>query len=245
MSIQIIDNAVPDSLRHEVWDYLKNQSWYIKYKQDKSIESFVPSVDGIDIPNRNPKAVHGTSMARATLASDVKFLESKHKVLFKLWTLINQTLGDKYELTGNPEGIPSHSVPKTAIKDLTPGWRVYTNAQYQESIKHSHGIHRDTPDLSDDTTVTILYVANVEWFPSWFAEIVYYSTLSTGDHQQFQTVEEGAQKRDFDLGWADKIVSPVPGRIICYDGRTLHTTRPAALWAPEPRVTLAFRARLK
>jgi hypothetical protein len=42
-----------------------------------------------------------------------------------------------------------------------------------------------------------------------------------------------------------KIVSPVPGRIIAYDGRTLHTTRPASIWAPVPRITLAFRARLK
>jgi hypothetical protein len=128
---------------------------------------------------------------------------------------------------------------------LSDGWRVYTNSQYQETIKHSHGVHRDTPDLNDDTTATILYVANIEWYPSWFGEIVYYSDSVTGDTQQYQIADSGAQNRKFDLGWAEKIVSPVPGRIIVYDGRTLHTTRPASIWAPGPRITLAFRARLK
>jgi hypothetical protein len=244
MNVQIIDNVIPDSLRLEVWNYLKSQSWHIKYKQDESVESFVPAIDGIDVPNRNPKSIHGTTMARALLAGDVKFLESKHKILFELWNKINATLGNKYELTGHPEGMPVPIVPKSAIEGLVHGWRVYTNCQYQESIKHSHGIHRDTPDMNDDTSATILYVANADWFPSWFGEIVYYSDAATGDQQQFQNADSEAQDRNFNLGWAEKIVSAVPGRIICHDGRTLHTTRPAATWAKEPRVTLAFRARL-
>jgi len=247
MNIQIIDNAIQESLRTEVWEYLKNQTWYIKYRTDDSVESFIPAIDGIDLPNRNPKAIHGTTMARAALACDVKFLQLKHNLLYRIWTEINAALGNKYEITGYPEGMPQGRItpPKTGIKGLDAGWRVYTNGQYQETIKRSHGIHRDTPDLNDDSTVTILYVANTTWFPSWFGEIVYYSDAATGDHQQFQTIDSEAQHRDFNLGWAEKIVSPIPGRIICYDGRTLHTTKPASHWAPEPRVTLAFRARLK
>ena len=38
---------------------------------------------------------------------------------------------------------------------------------------------------------------------------------------------------------------PIPGRIIDYDGRTLHTTRPAAIWANEIRKVIAFRVRIK
>jgi hypothetical protein len=247
MNIQIIDNVIPEHTRQEVWSYLKDQLWHFRYKQDNSYDSFVPSTDGIDY-RRDPKSAHGTMMARATLACDVKFLELKHKIIFDLWNSINNALGNKYEITGYPEGMPSYDAPgfgpKTAIPGLLPGWRVYTNAQYQEDIKHSHGIHRDTPDLNDPDTVTILYVANTEWYPSWFSEIVYYSDTPSGDTQQFQASDIDAQRRNFDLGWAQEIVSPVPGRIICYDGRTLHTTRPAALWAKEPRVTLAFRARL-
>jgi hypothetical protein len=245
MNIKIIDDAIPSALREQVWNYLLDQTWHIEYKKDKSVETYVPRKDGLDFPHKNPLAVHGTTMARIAFAADDKYLKAKHSIITTLWESINQTLGDNYELTGYPEGMPGNLQAKTAIPGLKAGWRVYTNAQYQENIKHSHGIHRDTPDLNDATTATILYVANLNWYPSWFAECVYYLDRATGDQQQFQTVDADAQRRNFDLGWAEQIVSPKPGRIIAYDGRTLHTTRPAAIWAAEPRVTVAFRARLK
>ena len=245
MNIKIIDNAVPQLLREQVWDYLQDQTWHIQYKQDKSVDTYVPSQDGLDYPHTNALAVHGTTMARIAFAADGKYLKAKHGIINTLWESINAALGGSYELTGYPEGMPGNLQAITAIPGLEAGWRVYTNAQYQENIKHSHGIHRDTPDLNDATTATILYVANLNWYPSWFAECVYYSDRATGDQQQFQTVDADAQRRNFDLGWAEQIVSPKPGRIIAYDGRTLHTTRPAAMWAAEPRVTVAFRAQLK
>lgn len=244
MNINIIDDAIPIELRQQVWDYLQHQTWHIQYKHDKSVESYVPQQDGLDFPHRNPLAVHGTTMARIAFAADGKYLKAQHNVINQLWESVNSALGGAYELTGYPEGMPGDLQARTAIPGLDAGWRVYTNAQYQENIKHSHGIHRDTPNLNDAATATILYVANLVWYPSWFAECVYYSDRATGDAQQFQQVDADAQRRNFDLGWAERIVSPVPGRIIAYDGRTLHTTRPAATWATEPRVTVAFRARL-
>lgn len=245
MNIKVIDDAVSETLRKQVWDYLLDQTWHIQYKQDKSVETYVPRQNGLDFPHKNLLAVHGISMARIAFAADEKYLKARHQVINALWESINKSLGSCYKLTGYPEGIPGNLKAKTAIPGLEPGWRVYTNAQYQENIKHSHGVHRDTPDLNDATTATILYVANLKWYPSWFAECVYYSNLATGDQQQFQSASLDTQRRNFDLGWAEKIVSPVPGRIIAYDGRTLHTTRPAAIWATEPRVTVAFRAQLK
>jgi len=248
MNIKVIDNTVPLELRTSVWEYILNQTWYIKYKQDSSIDSYIPNKEGIDIPNKNPVATGGTTLARTPFAKDVHYLKAKHRIIYNLWEVINKSLGNQYEITGYTEGMP---VPsnfkhiKTLVPGLTDGWRVYTNCQYQENIKHSHGIHRDNPDLSDSSSVTILYVANLEWYPSWFAECVYYNDDVTGDVQNFQGKDIDAQQRNFNLGWAQQIVSPVPGRIICYDSRTLHTTRPAAIWAPGPRVTIAFRARLK
>lgn len=244
MNIKVIDDAVPETLRKQVWDYLLDQTWHIQYKQDKSVETYVPRQNGLDFPHRNPLAVHGTTMSRVALAADAKYLKARHSVINTLWESINAALGGVYELTGSPEGVPGNLPAHTAVPGLSAGWRVYTNAQYQETIKHSHGIHRDTPDLNDAATATILYVANLAWYPSWFAECVYYSDRATGDQQQFQTADADAQRRRFDLGWAEQIVSPVPGRIIAYDGRTLHTTRPAAMWATEPRVTVAFRTKL-
>ena len=249
MDINIIDGAVPLALRQQVWDYIATLPWYIKYKQDASLERFVPSTDGYKVPYNNPIATGGTTMARTAIAADEKYLKLAHKPVHDLWQVINASLGDRYSITGYPEGMPHDELaewqPKTAIPNLSAGWRVYTNGQYNENIKHSHGIHRDTPILDDDTTVTILYVANLEWYPSWFGEIVYYDDkTNSGDHQQFQIADSEAQRRDYKLGWAQEIVSPVPGRIICYDGRTLHTTRPTATWTLTPRVTIAFRARL-
>ena len=244
MNIKVIDDAIPDTLRQQVWEYLLDQTWHIQYKQDKSLDSYVPRQHGLDYPHQNPLAVHGTTMARVALAADGKYLKARHGVIHTLWDTINQTLGGGYQLTGYPEGMPGNLQARTAVPGLEAGWRIYTNAQYQETIKHSHGIHRDTPNLSDAATATILYVANLAWYPSWFAECVYYSDRATGDMQQFQITDADAQRRHFDLGWSEQIVSPVPGRIIAYDGRTLHTTRPAATWATVPRVMVAFRTRL-
>jgi len=248
MDIQIIDDAVPSELRQQVWDYIATLPWYIKYKQDQGLAKFVPAVDSYEFPYLDARAVQGTSMARTGIAADEYYLKAKHKPIFDLWSCINAALGNKYEIRGNPEGLPQSALPEwrgvTAVPGLTTGWRVYTNAQYNETIKRSHGIHRDTPNTTDSTARTILYVANLEWYPSWFAECVYYSDIPSGDQQQFQNVDADAQRRNFDLGWSEQIVSPKPGRIINYDGRTLHTTKPAASWVKIPRITVAFRARL-
>jgi len=246
MNINIIDNAIEPELQTAVWQYLLNQTWYMQYKQDASIDAYIPSEHGLAVPNQNPISAGGTFLARAPLAKDVHYLKARHTLLHTLWLKINHALGNGYELTGVPEGInlpDDFAPPRSIVPTPDSGWRVYTNAQYQENIKHSHGVHRDNPNLDDATSATILYVANLEWYPTWFAECVYYNNQNTGDTQQFQVSDSAAQRRNFDIGWASQIVSPVPGRIIAYDGRTLHTTRPAAIWAPVPRVVVAFRAR--
>ena len=250
MNIQIIDNAINDELRKEVWDYIATLPWFTKFKLDNTLCEFTPSTDGYETVYNDPRATHGITMARTALAADRHMLKAKHKPIYELWSAINSSLDNKYDISGYPEGVPQDSLPewqaKTAVPGLSHGWRVYTNGQYNENIKHSHGIHRDTPNLNDDTSVTILYVANLEWYPSWFGEVVYYDDkVDSGDHQQFQVGDAEAQRRNFSLGWAQQIVSPVPGRITVHDGRQLHTTRPTAIWSKTPRVTLAFRARLK
>jgi hypothetical protein len=58
---------------------------------------------------------------------------------------------------------PDWQPPATQDTNLKQGWRVYASGQPNEFVKRSHGVHRDTIDLNDDTTRTILYVANLEW----------------------------------------------------------------------------------
>ena len=193
-------------------------------------------------------------MHRACFASDEPSLKKNHPIIWKLWQSINLALGDRYVIEGYPEGMavpesdPFWTAPATENPELEQGWRVYANGQLDETIKRSHGVHRDTIDLNDNQSRTILYVANLEWYPTWFGECVFYPDDPngvSGDTQQFQ--KGYGQSRDFKVGWMDdgKIVSPVPGRIIDYDGRTLHTTRPTAVWAPDIRKVIAFRVKLK
>lgn len=246
-----IDNAIPLEFRQQVWEYLMSQQWYGYTRSDSKIHPFVPSKHGIRFPENMPGArLRGTMMSRTLFAKDEPELESEHPIIYELWSKINHQLGNAYEIIGVGEGVGDIGISdQSTVPGLGPGWRVYTNGIGSEKIKHSHGIHRDTIDLNDDSTRTILYVANLEWLPSWMAEIVCYSEDpqgTTGDSQQTQQAFGGhTQRRGFNVGWPSAIIAAVPGRIISYDGRTMHTTKPTSIWAPNMRITIAFRARLK
>jgi hypothetical protein len=257
LDVQIYDDVIPTALRENVWKYINTLNWYASWKPlaGKTFE-YVPN----DVP---ANFVHGMAtrtpvmwMHRACLASDDYSLQKNHPIIWDLWTRINQRLGNQYTISGIdedmsvfPDDNPNWQPPTPTDPNLRPGWRVYTGGQLNENVKRSHGVHRDTIDMNDTTSRTLLYVANLEWYPSWFAECIFYPDDvdgTTGDHQQFQK-KFYSQGRNFNVGWGDqgKLVSPVPGRIIDYDGRTLHTTRPSAIWANDIRKVIAFRVRSK
>lgn len=159
----------------------------------------------------------------------------KHRVIHELWKTINTALGNRYIIDGDPEGI-ADTPPRLA--------RVYCNAQPEETIKRSHGIHRDTIELDKEGYYTLIYIANLHWYPSWMAENVFYSDdETTGDTQEWQ--RGYGQCRGFNVGWPYAIIPPVAGRVIKYDGRTLHTTKPCSSWAEQMRYAVVFRIREK
>jgi predicted 2-oxoglutarate/Fe(II)-dependent dioxygenase YbiX len=53
------------------------------------------------------------------------------------------------------------------------------------------------------------------------------------------------QSREFPVGYPFSIIPPVAGRVVLYDGRTLHTTKPVAPWAEQMRYAVVFRISLK
>jgi len=250
VDVKIYDNTIPEDFRKEVWEYINTQVWTATWKPNQPVVSqYVPNNEMF--MQKSHKLLSARSphmfMHRVGFARDEQELADNHPIITKLWNLINQELDNKYDIAGNPEGIFGLEHPSTPFEADDRGWRVYANGQLDETIKRSHSVHRDTKDVNDTSTRSILYVANLKWYPTWFAECVYYPEDPeelTGDHQQFHK-GWGGQTRDFKVGWAEKIVSPVPGRIISYEGRTLHTTRPAAIWAPDIRKVVVFRARLK
>lgn len=239
--VETFDDVVVDQdLRMKVWDYVISQKYYASRKVfpfPHTIETieYVPSEgkkEYLDetLPNWNNQFMHRCSFA--VEQDDLK----KHPIIQQLWDTINLYFGNRFEITGYPEGLR-----------YTKGFvdsRVYVNVQPHEVIKRTHGIHRDTTDLNDEKSYTMLYIANPEWHPSWFAENMFYADdESSEDHQQWQ--KGYGQSRNFGIGDSFATVCPKPGRIILWDGRTLHTTKPVATWSPEMRYAVAFRLREK
>jgi hypothetical protein len=250
---KIFDDVIDNELSQQVWTYIQQQYWYA-YPRGYPIQYFVPSRHGLDFPEKMKHTENGSFMSRTAFALDAPGLKQNHPLIYTLWENINKLHDNAYDLTGPGEGVDSGTQPpvndQSSIPGLGPGWRAYTNGQGSEKIKRSHGIHRDTIDVTDDSTRTILYVANLKWLPSWMAEIIFYGEDPDGttkDTQQYQKAIVGGhtQSRGFKIGWPTDIVAAKPGRIISYDGRMLHTTKPTSIFAPHMRVTIAFRARLK
>jgi hypothetical protein len=239
----IYDNVVDKDLQKEVWQYIINQTFYAKRKDGPFTKGTIITYKPIDnkkeyLYSKTP-SVENQYMHRAGFGDSEEDIKIEHPILFKLWESISKTIGKEWTISGNPE----HVGHTRLINGKEKGeWRVYVNAQPTEEIKKSHTIHRDSIDMKEDTYYTLLYTANLEWHPSWFAENIFYEDdFNSEDKQQFQ--KGYGQCRDFGIGDPYAIVSPKPGRIVMYDSRTLHTTRPAALWSKEMRYAVAFRIR--
>jgi hypothetical protein len=246
-NLSIFDDKIPLELRDEVWRYIQSSDWHVWWQKTLTypgkLVDWCPAIDGKDAYKIPPEEGALTiRQPRIIYASDEVSLR-EHQPIHKLWRVINELLDCKFVIEGTPEDMYDETPPpKTQNPHLEQGWRVYVSGQPNEDLKYSHTIHRDSIHMDRDDYYTLLYVANPIWLPTWMAECVYYpDDESTGDRQQYQKYH--GQTRNFPVGWASKIVSPVPGRVILYDGRWLHTTRPAARWSPEMRNVVAFRLR--
>jgi hypothetical protein len=237
-NVEIFDDIIPDDLRWRVWEYIQNQTFHatrkdVSYPTPGHIINYKPIDGKKEYLDDSVPSVNNQYMHRCVFGNSENELLFHHKVIYELWKTINKSLNNEYEISGDQEGI-ADTPPRLA--------RVYVNAQPEETIKRSHGIHRDTIDLEEDKNFTLIYIANLSWYPTWMAENVFYSDdVTTLDTQIWQRGH--GQSRGFNVGWPFKIVSPVAGRVILYDGRTLHTTKPCAPWAEQMRYAVVFRIR--
>lgn len=241
-SVETYDDIVPDDLRWSVWDYIQNQTFHgtrkdISYPNPGSAIYYKPIDNKKEYLDDSVPSVNNQYIHRCVFGNSDREVEFKHPTIWKLWKTINKHLDNQFEITGDEEGI--------ADKGLSyPFSRCYCNAQPEETIKRSHGVHRDTIDMEETKNFTLLYIANLQWYPTWMAENVFFSDdESTADTQQFQ--KGRGQSRGFPVGEPFKIITPMPGRVILYDGRTLHTTKPCAPWAEHMRYAVVFRIRKK
>lgn len=256
--VEVFDNQIDAGMLKKVFEYAQNLTWHqqLIHSTPNQLTEYRP-VDGsgawVDAKRKFIESV-AAGMHRSPLASDEGTLERDHFLIYLLWKKINKILGSRYEIAGYPEGMFHPGVPPEPLNpNLTSGWRVYLNATHSPLVWNSMGyVHRDNPNLEDDSSVTILCVLNDEWYPSWAGEFMIFPEDpegTTGDHQQFHS-KKNQQRRNFNIGWADRgqMISPVPGRVIVYDGRCLHKTLPTQCNAgleDTPSIRVAFRARLK
>jgi hypothetical protein len=256
-NIEIYDGGISKEETETVYDYVQNLNWHqqLYYSKANDYVEYKPAEGSKVWQDAKIKllASVGAGMHRCPLASDEGTLKQAHLPVYLLWKHINKILDYRYEITGVPEGMFSPDLsPQPLDPELKNGWRVYVNATHNFKVWNSMGYaHRDNPYLDDDSSVTILYVLNKEWYPSWAGEFVIFPEDpegATGDHQQHHLNYQ--QKRNFNIGWSDqgRIISPVPGRIVVFDSRCLHKTLPTQDFKgseDNPSIRVVFRARLK
>jgi len=240
--VEAIDGLINEDLKWRVWEYIINQEFHatrkdVKYPDVGSVIYYKPIENKKEYMDETFPSVNNQYMHRTVFGANEQNLIDDHPVIAELWITINKHFNDEFIIDGDPEGIADSRMKY-------PYANVYVNAQMSETIKRSHGIHRDTIELDKEDYFTILYIANLQWYPTWMAENVFYSDdENTGDTQQFQ--KGFGQSRGFNVGYPYAYVAPKEGRIILYDGRALHTTKPAAPWAEQMRYAVVFRVRRK
>lgn len=242
LNYNVFDDVISEELQQEVWKYLRSKEHYAMMKDAKypnvgTLVHYYPEQNKKEYLNPELPSVNDQFMHRVTFGNSENELAFHHPVILKLWKAINKHLDNKFEIAGDKEGCYSKNDPKFTQ-------RVYLNVQPNESIKRSHGVHRDTIDLAETKNYSLLYLANPEWYPTWFGENIFYeNNVDSNDHQQYQ--KGWGQSRNFGVGYPFATIPTVPGRLVLYDGRILHTTRPVAEWAETFRYSLVFRIRLK
>ena len=230
---EIHNGIVGKGLHKRVYDYLGQCHWHQKWASlHTELQLFKPGE--FDESWAAASALRRTvGQPRTMFGSDEDSTRKNHPIIAELWDTINAHLGGSYAITGADEGMAwrDYPCPKPTDSDLSTGWRVYANASLHDLLSLQGYIHRDNFDISDETSVTMIWTASLEWYPSWGGELILYPEDPegwTGDHQQFNK-GGGQQRRNFQIGWQDegKIICLRPGRLVIYDGRTLHSTQPS------------------
>ena len=125
------------------------------------------------------------------------------------------------ELAANAAAAPVHALWRHLSSGVLSGYeplRVYANA-------HTYGIegyvHQDSSDT--DNYFTAIYYAHNAWHPDWAGETAF-----------------------IDPATSDVITSvyPRPGRVILFNGSTLHVARSPSRECPELRISLVFKMQL-
>ena len=240
--LTVWDNEVPQEMMQEVYDFLMDSEYCVNF-YDQSHSNYYPRTKTYHIPRTHPAAV------RLPLAWDEQSTEHRANVAWKLWVHLQKILNNEYTIQGAKEGMPNYMLGISPLSsfdkpDGTPGkpncaWRVFGDGQEHELRAHTKAIHSDSIDMDDDTLYTLVYFANLEWYPQYYGETLFHSNVPmTGDYtRKF----EQDQSREFPIGEVENVVAPNPGRVMLFDSRYLHQIKSVATYGPENLHGLVFR----
>ena len=138
-NVEVHDNVIDIELQKKVWNYILSQSFHatrkdVSYPHVGSIVNYIPNENKKEYLDEGIPSVYNQYMHRCVFAKEEKDLEN-HPLINELWQSINSHFNDRFSIEGDAEGIAD---------DKWNFARVYVNAQPQETIKRSHGIHRDS-----------------------------------------------------------------------------------------------------
>lgn len=226
------DSQVPWDIHKAAYDYLQTRQWYSRFRMFP--DSNVNPQDEEYKKDLAPYVVKKT-VYRTSFGFDHESLQ-EHMPIAVLFDYINNTLFDsKFELAGKQLGLtPIDDYPESEHDDCIAdrefrGTVAYMDAQPYEPVKRSRVPYRDWDNdtLDSDQYYTIVFVANQYWNPIYHGEMFFY-----------EDGEEGiGQVRDF--------MCNIPGRVILYDSRTLHNSKPTSTLATELPQRISFRVKLK
>jgi len=239
---EIHDHVVTSELHRKVWYYIQGLEHYAMLKdasdpKDRTIIHYIPKENKQEYYNKELPEWNKQFMHRVCFGLNEQEIQTNHPIIFELWNQINSHFGNKFVINGDVEDCYDKNDPYLMQ-------RSYVNVNPKEEIKRSHGVHRDTVNLERTDHFTLLYIPNLIWYPTWFGEMMFYENDElSGDFQQFQKGQ--GQSKGFGVGHPFATIPTVPNRIVLWDGRMLHTTRPTAQWATQLRNSLIFRVSLK
>jgi Rps23 Pro-64 3,4-dihydroxylase Tpa1-like proline 4-hydroxylase len=93
------------------------------------------------------------------------------------------------------------------------------NLDFDKCYVHSYGMDQKTKIHADNTTPTVMLYCNPQWQPNWGGETIIYDN-------------EGEIK---------KTIVPRPGRLLVFDGNSMHSGRSTTVGAPDRRYVIVFK----
>jgi len=259
IDVNIYDGLIGADLHKRVYDWTQSVSYYGGFGGSPPKFDYKPGAEDHVYP-----ALVRRALFRHPIAADQADVDGRGDLdaVMELWDEINTKVfqGRANWHEGLLEGHPglsgasySYGDPAGSYADkygyskdkVKSGWRIYLNARAAtvgvSPTINMYGVdgavHRDVDfeHQGDPGYYTVLFVANLEWLPSWRSDILYYGNEAVGEKHW---------KGDYEIGFPEIISANKPGRIVVAGAHVTHSTLSPAKASAEMSLRMAFRVKV-